>query len=306
MLSRRTIVLKPMQAGLSGYARLQTEGEKTLLTLHARGIKPAEEVRLYHCFGGRAVQEAAAACANAYGEVSTVTESPADADRLQALLVISTSGDPRPLLIGLLNGSLPDAKNAALALCERLKQKPKAQAEGSSDQVKRKTPKAINPSVNTVLPQAKKVNPRSAADHIPHKKKNVPKPLPREVFLPAIDPAPYAQAAEAERADALLPPPKCTAPAADRLRPLQWPRGFESLKPYFQKALPTALFDMPGWRFVYAAHAGGPGGLWLGVRRLDGRVCSVAYAHRGSASQNGFRPIRGLDGQPYSIMIQNF
>ena len=78
-------------------------------------------------------------------------------------------------------------------------------------------------------------------------------------------------------------------------------------RPYFEKALPTALFDMPGWRFVYAAHAGGPNGLWVGIQQLDGRVCGVAYAHRGDTppvSGKGYRPARGTDGQMYQVLWQ--
>ena len=342
MLSRRTIVLKPMQAGLSGYARLQTEGGKTLLTLHARGMKPAEEVRLYRWLSGHAMQEAAAARANAHGEISAGTEDETAPDRLQALIVVSTESAPRPLLLGLLNGTLPEAKTAALSLCERLKKTPDPSGAANGKgirQTKAEMPKTPHNEEKTPQAETEEAKPQNAGDMSSPvqtegakpqnagfttspiqtegaKPQNAgittspiqtegAKPLPREVFLPAIDPAPYAQAAEETRTDVLFPPSKRSAPAVDRLRPLQWPRGFESLKPYFQKALPTALFDMPGWRFVYAAHAGGPGGLWLGIRRLDGRVCGVAYAHRGSASQRGFRPILGLDGQSYRIMIQN-
>ena len=94
----------------------------------------------------------------------------------------------------------------------------------------------------------------------------------------------------------------------DRLRPLKWPRGFESLKPYFEKALPTALFDLPGWRFVYAAHAGGPNGLWIGFHQEDGCVRDVAYAHRDEqppASPKGYQTVRGLDGQLYQMLRQS-
>ena len=45
MLSRRTILLKPMQPALSGYARLQTDNRCTTLQLHARGLEPGERVR---------------------------------------------------------------------------------------------------------------------------------------------------------------------------------------------------------------------------------------------------------------------
>lgn len=283
MLSRRTIMLKPMQPALSGYARLQTDGGHTLLQLHARGLEEGGSVRLYWYLSGQAAQEIAQAAANAHGEVSVEADVPQNASpaRLQAIILISDGGDPKPLLIGLCAqqsaGSLMDAKNAALALCERLST-------------------ARRPAVRPVLAEPPAAKPASSA-------------LPREVFLPAIDPSPYAQAQEEpeEAEEAILPPPERSAPPADRLRPLKWPRGFESLRPYFEKALPTALFDLPGWRFVYAAHAGGPNGLWIGMQQADGRVCGVAYAHRGSrppAGQAGYRAVRGLDGQMYQVLWQ--
>ena len=59
MLSRRTVLLKPMQPGLSGYARLQTEGGQTLLQLNARGMESGEEAVLYRYTSDRRAQEAA-------------------------------------------------------------------------------------------------------------------------------------------------------------------------------------------------------------------------------------------------------
>ena len=283
MLSRRTMILKPMQPALSGYARLQTDNAGTLLQLHARGLEESQPVRLYWYLSGQRAQEIARGEANAHGEVSIeadVPKSPSSGP-LEALILITAGEDPKPLLIGLCAqqsaGSLMDAKNAALALCERLNAPASPAAR----------PVQADPPAETVQAQSH--------------------PLPREVFLPAIDPAPYQQASAPPPEEPMLPPPKHTSPPADRLRPLVWPRGFESLKPYFEKALPTALFDMPGWRFVYAAHAGGPNGLWVGIQQLDGRVCGVAYAHRGDTppvSGQGYRPARGTDGQMYQVLWQ--
>lgn len=284
MLSRRTLLLKSMQPALSGYARLQTDGGRMLLQLHARGLEPGAEVRLYWYLSGQSAQEMAQLEANAHGEVSAEAEAPESVSprRLQAVILISGGKSPKPLLIGLCTeqsaGSLMDAKNAALALCERLSA-------------------SRRPAVRPVAAEA------------PIVEKTPPPELPREVFLPAIDPAPYAQAVSAPEAEPepFLPPPVRNAPPVDRPKPLQWPRGFESLRPYFDKALPTALFDLPGWRFVYAAHAGGPNGLWIGMQQQDGRVCGVAYAHRGATPPSGgkgYRAMRGLDGQMYQVLWQ--
>lgn len=286
MLSRRTILLKPMQPALSGYARLQTDGGHTLLQLHARGLEPEETVHLYWYLSGQNAKEIARLTVNPHGEASAEAEAPegVPVQRLQAVILISGGDHPKPLLIGLCGeqsaGLLMDVKNAALALCERLAP-------------------SLRPAVQPVT-----------ADPPAPKPDNDAHSLPREVFLPAIDPAPYAQAVSApeeEPEPPILPPPKRNAPPVDRLKPLQWPRGFESLRPYFENALPTALFDLPGWRFVYAAHAGGPNGLWIGMQQVDGRVCGVAYAHRGNAAPaagKGYRTMRGLDGLVYQVLVQ--
>lgn len=276
MLSRRTILLKPMQPALSGYARLQTDNRCTTLQLHARGLEPGERVRLYWYLSGQAAQEMAAAAVNAHGEVSVEAQRD-DVHRLQAVILISDEAQPRPLLIGLCDGGLLDAKNAALALCERLRAASQPREEES--------------------PAPSSEPPKPAALH----------GLPREVFLPAIDPAPYATANEKETDEPFLPPPLHDGPPVDRLRPLAWPRGFESLKPYFDNAIPAALFDLPGWRFVHAAQGGGPDGLWIGIQQQDGRVCGVAYSHTGDrppARAKGWQTLQGLDGQMYQVLWQ--
>lgn len=275
---RRTMMLKPMQPGVSGYARLQCEGGRTLVQLHARGLE-AGTVHMYWYLSGQRARELGQRTVNAHGEASLEAETPMDAsgpERLQALMLITGGEHPKPLLVGLCAqqsaGSLMDVKNAALALCDRLSRPAQKSAE----------PAAVLPAPAAVPAE--------------------PKKLPREIFLPAIDPAPYAAALQPPPA---LPKPARSAPPAGRLKPLVWPRGFEKLRPYFEQALPCALFDLPGWRFVYAAHAGGPGGLWLGIFRQDGRVVRVAYAHRGQALGPNAKPVRGLDGMVYQVLWQN-
>ena len=272
---RRTIMLKPMQPGASGYARLQCEGGRTLVQLHARGLEPGT-VRMYWYLSGQAARELGCRPVNAHGEASLEAETPSDAagpERLQALMLVSSSEHPKPLLVGLCAqqsaGSLMDVKNAALALCDRLSRPAES-------------PPSLPPPAPAPLPESAKV--------------------PREIFLPAIDPAPYTAAVQ--ETPALAKPVRSTLPAG-RLRPLIWPRGYEKLRPYFEQALPCALFDLPGWRFVYAAHAGGPGGLWLGMLRQDGRVKRIAYAHRGDALGPNAKPVRGLDGMTYQVLWQS-
>jgi len=281
---RRTIMLKPMCPGASGYARLQAEGGRTLLQLHARGLD-ATHVRLFWYLSGQAARELGGRAVNAHGEASFEAETPDDLigpDRLQAVMLLSGGEHPKPLLIGLCAqqsaGSLMDAKNAAMALCERLS-RPAAPPQAEA------APPLPEPAKAPVLP--------------------APLNLPREIFLPAIDPTPYMTALpQREIPQRMIPR---TTPPAWRLRKLFWPRGFEKLAPFFERALPCALFDLPGWRFVYAAHAGGPGGLWIGMYRQDGRVTRVAYAHRGDGPLHGgaAQPLRGLDGMMYQVLWQN-
>lgn len=274
---RQTVMLRPMFSGVSGYARVESEAHRTIVQLHARGL-PEGEARLFWYMSDRAAKQLAQGKVNPRGEVSLESEAPEDAvgpERLQALILLTGDDPPKPLLIGLCAeqsaGSLLDAKNAALALCEKLKKKP----EPVSQPEPPPTP-AVRPGKS--------------------------EKLPREIFLPAIDPAPYAVAADAPE-----PRQKRKAPPVSRLRPLRWPKGFESLKPYFDKALPCTLFDMPGWRFVYAAHAGGPNGLWIGMQQLDGRVSRIAYATRGSnpPSSAPYQAKTGLDGMIYQLLIND-
>lgn len=277
---RQTILLRPMLSGVSGFARVETQSRHTAVQLHARGL-PEGTASLYWYMSDRAAREVASGTVNPRGEISLEAEAPADAvapERLQALILLTGSAEPRPLLIGLCveqsAGSLLDAKNAALALCEKLKKR--AEPEPPPP------PKAEQPPA---------VRPVTAERY------------PREIFLPAIDPAPYAVAADAPEPAA----PRRDTPPASRLRPLQWPRGFDSLRPYFDKALPCRLFDLPGWRFVYAAHAGGPDGLWIGMEKRDGRVRRVAYATRGTTppAPGPYRAQRGLDGMMYQVLWQS-
>ena len=277
MSIRQTILLKPMLAGASGYARIEHESRHTVVQLHARGL-PEGRARLFWYMSDRAAKQLGEGRVNPKGEISLESEAPLDAvapERLQALILLTGDETPKPLLIGLCvqqsAGSLLDAKNAALALCDKLKKGPEPAAP---------PPPPPTPAVKPVVKEV----------------------LPREIFLPAIDPAPYAVAADAPQMR-----PTSKTPSVSRLKPLLWPKGFESLRPYFEKALPCALFDLPGWRFVYAAHAGGPNGLWIGMEKRDGRVRRVAYAARGTVppAKGPYRAQKGLDGMIYQVLWQS-
>ena len=123
---QQLILLKPMHPGVSGYARLQSERGRLLAQLNARGLD-VDGVQAYWYGAGGEARLMGQVRVNAHGEASLTAELPTDAlapERLQALLLLSDGAEPAPLMIGLCvrqsAGSLLDAKNAALALCERL------------------------------------------------------------------------------------------------------------------------------------------------------------------------------------------
>ncbi len=385
---QQLILLKPMRPGVSGYARLQSERGRLLAQLNARGLD-VDGVQAYWYGAGGEARLMGQTRVNAHGEASLTAELPTDAlapERLQALLLLSGGAEPVPLMIGLCvrqsAGSLLDAKNAALALCERLARSQRARNAAPAKTAPDRMP---TPAVPDQVPPARPApQPQVVAAKRPSKRD---KELPREIFLPAIDPLPYVAAArramgeempeggaqaaapaedaarkavcapqaacgqsssgkpvtepacahqtacrpmpapasaparETERGAPVspaceagedgIPPqgfrPTPKAPPADRLRPLVWPRGFEALRTYFVKGLPCRLFDLPGWRFVNAAQAGGPDGLWVGMQQVDGRVCRVAYAHRSETPPPGgkpYRPARGTDGHTYQVLWQ--
>lgn len=407
-IRHRVVMLRAMLAGASGFARVECEHGKTMLQVNMRGLKPSGAQVFWYAGGGEAIRLGSAKT-NAHGEALLTAEAPATdlaPKRLQALLVISDESKPAPLLIGLCAqqsaGSLMDAKNAALALCEKLTRqnaqaaRSKATAENAAATVT--APQAVTEGMQTnahaSLPQA--ATDRAAAvtretlrapiaspslaeplhggrsgasavsaaptwaasaEGAPHRP---PRPeVPREIFLPAIDPLPYVQALRTREPQEAQPPhdgqeaqpprdmqeappqhgvqkalpsaaaaktaqssaplsfapedalalpcetpcaPRMSAPPADRLRPLQWPRGFESLAPYFERGMPCRLFPWAGWRFVHAAQ-----GLWLGYSAADGRVQSVAYAYLGSAPkplQKSCRPALSVSGESFQVLRQ--
>ena len=77
------------------------------------------------------------------------------------------------------------------------------------------------------------------------------------------------------------------------------------MKEYFDRCLPCALFELPGWRFVQVSDRGD--GLWIGRQSRNGRVCRVAYAMRGAPPREDSRPyqkMQGRDGSVYRVLWQ--
>lgn len=283
MLSRQTLLLKPMQTAASGFARVQAENGRTLVQLHARGLESGT-ARLFGYLEGGAARELGGARVNAHGEVSLEAEAPAG---LRGLMLIGPPGIA-PLLIALCGrqdaGGLLDVKNAALALCEKLKGRPSRKAP--------EPPPTPSPKPSPEPPRAA---PPRVAPLGPH-----PAPLPREIFLPAIDPAPYVTASARPKTARRAVKP--AGPPADRLPALRWPDGFAPLQTYFDGRLPTAILPWPGWRFVSAAE-----GLWLGMQAAESRVHRVAYVYAGRTPpdvESRCRPVRGTDGRTYRVLVQ--
>lgn len=279
---RQTLMLRPMHNGVSGYARIQHENRHTVVQLHARGLPPGT-ARLYWLTHDRLAREAASAAVGDHGDCSIEAWTPeaSGPGRLQALLLITGDDHPRPLMVGLCAdqsaGSILDAKSAALDLCAQL-----GRHNGKEETVQKAEPVPV-----------------AEAEPEPQ-----PEPLPKDE--PVTDPP-----AEPERMPVVEEPEPRQETSVPVQRkgakpPLRWPRGFDSLKRYFDGALPCRILDLPGWRFVYAANAGGPEGLWVGRQILDGHVRGVAYVTRGSAppGPGPFRTARGVDGLLYQVLWQ--
>lgn len=134
-VTHQMMMLRPMQAGLSGYARLQGEAGRQLVQINLRGL-PDGEMRVFWYAGEGLVREVGRNCANPRGEVTLSAEIPMEAAaprRLMALLITDGGPRPRPLAIGLCTaqsaGSLMDAKNALLALCDKLARQEEEQGQ---------------------------------------------------------------------------------------------------------------------------------------------------------------------------------
>jgi len=246
----RMIMLRPMQTGLSGYARLQTEAGSMLIQINVRGLS-GQEIRAFWYAGEGMVREVGRAAANRRGEAALSTELPAQPlapSRLMALLIADGADEPRPLMIGLCTvqsaGSLMDAKNALLGLCEKLKKenrKRSAPAEMSPPSTSAPSMPALqdtppNPKASATDAPAHSASPAKIPtayptpqpEQIPHEKKA---PLytrsryapaddpPREVFLPAIDPRSYLERYQAKE----------KAPDGDRELPAQAESASEAM-----------------------------------------------------------------------------
>ncbi|MEG0269734.1 MAG: hypothetical protein RR821_05725, partial [Clostridia bacterium] len=238
-ISQRLIMLKPMQNGVSGYARLESRSGQTQLQINARGLRTAA-LRAFWYSGGGEVRELGTAHVNPRGEAAITAEAPREVfapERLQALLLVAGGDEPSPQMIGLCvqqsAGSLMDAKNAILALCEKLSRGAREQklalceAEKKAEEARQAAPlhgrehasqgdegaragaaetQAQGQTGANGVGRHGRAGVNAAADTMPlaptrervgrlREQGEMPR-LPREVFLPALDPLPYVQASE--------------------------------------------------------------------------------------------------------------
>ena len=223
-VTHQMMMLRPMHAGLSGYTRLQGEPGRQLMQINLRGLSGGE-MRVFWYAGEGLVREVGRCAANPRGEAALSAEVPADAAtprRLMALLITDGGDRPKPLAIGLCTaqsaGSLMDAKNALLALCDKLGREASCQLAKSGQEVasmdrdaggvhsagraseasaKKKREKASVSACEHPTPAKKPDNSvaidspaasQAARQAKAHTHRYAPADdLPREVFLPAIE-----------------------------------------------------------------------------------------------------------------------
>ena len=241
---------------------------------------------------------------------------------------------PRPLLIGLCTetsaGSLLDAKNASLSLCDKLaraavKRRQPVEPKPTDAPVQRKeTLESRTPTAAQAPVFAPDASSKPVSAPTPAREKS----LPREIFLPALDPAPYVQAMErpvkaapSPRQDSVAPtsavPPPQPEPTNEnkpsragvpvgRLPNLEWPKAFRSLQRVFRQMPAGRALRLAGLAVRAGVPAGGRAGGSV-VRPKDSRVCRVAYAMRGAPPQDDsrpYQPVRGRNGELYRVLVQ--
>ena len=195
-LHQKFLLLRPMRTGVSGFARMQWERGQAWVQLNVRGA-PGEGVRAFWYSSGGEARELGTCAANARGEASLEGPAPGGLyapERLQALIVVENNAAPRPLLIGLCTetsaGSLLDAKNASLSLCDKLarvavKRRQPVEPKPTDAPVQRK--ETLLESRTPTAAQAPVFAPDASSKPVSAPTPAREKSLPREIFLPALE-----------------------------------------------------------------------------------------------------------------------
>ncbi|MDD3409639.1 MAG: hypothetical protein PHY12_02400 [Eubacteriales bacterium] len=323
---RRTyVMLRPMAAGASGFARLETGADHLLVQWQGKGLR-ARSVRTFAYGGEGAVKELGVSPVDESGQASLLFQARAGQwgfapDQILALFTLSDEREPKPLLIGQCTrqsgGGLLDAKNAMLALCARMGEGARErEREAERQNAPAPAPKAAEPTP----PPAPEPEPEPSAPLPESQPAEAPAAIPQEVFLPAVDPRVYVTA-EKERIPQArtpaLPAPQlaktaamdvnCAEPAAQRQEPPQdapappparAPRGrpVDRLRP---ACWPDRLRGLEQYFAAYRPFApfdapgwrfvrvpmGGGGCFAVGRLALGGEVRQIAYALPGGRDQ---------------------
>jgi len=328
-ISHKVLMLRPMRAGASGFARLHRQGRYVSVQIRVRGVGQEGFQAYWHDGSGADLPLGGAIC-DPRGEATLTADLPEGCSlspgRLQALLLVENKQQPGPLMIGLWAdasaGSMMDTRNACLALCDRLRVRP-ARQEPEPPPVDDPPPASPEPSpqekppeetpplpledIRRALAQVDVPRPQPPRREpvvllLTEEKPAPPPDPPREIFLTAIDPLPYVEASERPQVTtAPAPAEQPSRQPVDALPELRWPKAFQPLREHFQRYLPTGLFPLPGWRFVCVSRQGD--GLWIGRKAEDGAVTRVAYVMEGDASGE-YQPLRGADGKMYRALVQ--
>lgn len=335
-IKRQYIMLKPMATGANGFARLEEQTNRVLLQLTCKDLKDlARALRVFLYADEGALKELGHTPVNPQGQAALTIDLPwrefsLSPSRLQAILIVSDDPTPTPLLLGLCAqqsaGSLMDAKNAMLALCEKLSRASQRISISEPAVPPSPPPPEELPSKPLKPPPVLRTSRRTLSTATED-------PTPQEVFLAAIDPRDYIAKSEnrsssplstkptspstlpreeAREPDPIEPPRprrESTAPPIDRLRPLVWAPRLRDLPSYFERYPSVAPFVLPGWRFVRVPMARG-GSFVIGRYAMDGRITRIAYAVPGLPTQPPpkqlarYRFQEGRDGQGYWTLWQ--
>lgn len=328
----KVITLRGMSSGAGGFARFHVQGKRAEILIHARGLNKEGFIAFWHQSGVEPIR-LGTAVADARGEAVLDAELSGDwhpGAKVQALLLVENTQCPAPLLIGLLEGSMMEARNACITLCAKQSRREEKQSKPAVQ------PKPMEKAETTpeTTPEAKQVRQvwqspvpspwtqkdleeGQKAQHRAEESREL-QTLMRSLFRsPAAwqagkveaKPLVFRCSQRERKTDPLQQEERSTRESlprfADDLPQLQWPPLFQPVKEIFSRSKPTGLFAAPGWRFACASE--NSDGLWIGRQEEEGKVSRIAYITRGSGEQQlgkNDQPIMGKDGKRYRALVQ--
>ena len=194
-----------------------------------------------------------------------------------------------------LGGLRPDTDYALV--CERESYPIHTDAQGAwSGQVLHDVPLCVALADRPVLYDESRVNAVSAAALLTARKAPAEQETAREAICEA-EIMPEAEQDE-KTAEVIVYRQPTDQEPVDRLPALHWPKGAESLRPYFADHLPVRLMADLSWRTVRVREGGMS--CCFGYRAVNDRVSEVLYGVR---ARGGMVPPRGLQGYMYERML---